>query len=36
MKDYGILSDISNINKGDIAIYYKEDNATDFKTIDFT
>ena len=27
VQDYGILSDISNINKGDITIYYKEDNA---------
>ena len=35
VQDYGILSNISNINKGDIAIYYKEDNAADFKTIDF-
>ena len=36
VQDYGILSDISNINKSDVTIYYKEDNATDFKTIDFT
>lgn len=36
VQDYGILNDISNINKGDIVIYYKENNATDFKTIDFT
>lgn len=36
VQDYGILSDISNINNGDITIYYKENNATDFKTIDFT